>query len=133
MRYCRFPFASNRPVPDSGSVQWIALIGFRLRPVDSTPAPDNSKRMEIDSIRTRARAQCLAEGLHAGMGWGGGGRMRYQDKGLSVWLRDCRYGVGVRGGGQNEISGQGAECLAEGLQVWGGGGEGVVVHGAVFL
>ena len=94
MRYCRFPFASNRPVPDSGSVQWIALIGFRLRPVDSTPAPDNSKRMEIDSIRTRARAQCLAEGLHAGMGWGGG---------------------------QNEISGQGAECLAEGLQVWGGG------------
>ena len=30
-------------------------------------------------------------------------------------------GWGVRGGGQNEISGQGAECLAEGLQVWGGG------------
>ena len=29
--------------------------------------------------------------------------------------------MGVRGGGQNEISGQGAECLAEGLQVWGWG------------
>ena len=40
--------------PDFGSVQWIALIGFRLRTVDSTvrsrnPGPDDSKRMEIDS------------------------------------------------------------------------------------
>ena len=71
-RYCRFPFASNRPVPDSSSVQWIALIGFRLRPVDSTvrsrnPGPGDSKRMEIDSRRVwreggREGKRCRVEG-----------------------------------------------------------------------
>ena len=52
--YCRFPFASNRPVPDSGSIQWNPPDGAGIREVQSTvrsrnPAPDDSKRMEIDS------------------------------------------------------------------------------------